>query len=186
MILFLDFDGVLHPLQARDAGFFSCTQHLFELLRRHPEIRVVFSTPWRSDYPFDYLVEFVAVEGDEDLVDRFIGSTPDLSEDPDQVQKLGSRQREIERWLAENEMPGHHWLALDDMPELFGQPLPPNIYIVSPKYGLRENDVEAICATIKQLTAKCFGGRDHIWGYDGQTLTASRWTCDVCGKSKVG
>lgn len=78
---------------------------------------------------------------------------PDLSEDPDQIGNLGSRQREIESWLAENDMADHHWIALDDMPELFVDyaTLSPNIYIVAAKFGLREQDVEGISAMIERL-----------------------------------
>ena len=46
MILFLDFDGVLHP-NSDDSEHFSCAPLLWELLRRHPDVRVVLSTGWR-------------------------------------------------------------------------------------------------------------------------------------------
>ena len=84
MILFLDFDGVLHPFQARDEGYFCCVPHLLEILRQHPEIRVVFSTSWRGEFPFPRLVEFVTADGRENLAHRFIDSTPYLSQNPEQ------------------------------------------------------------------------------------------------------
>ena len=48
MILFLDFDGVLHP-QPNDGAQFSNAPRVWELLARHPEVSIVFSTGWRFE-----------------------------------------------------------------------------------------------------------------------------------------
>ena len=149
MILFLDFDGVLHPLEAEGAELFSCLQKLWTLLRRHPEIEVVFSTAWRSSFPLNTLRKYVTLGGGEDLALRFIATTTDeIDHDSD----LMSRLIECESWLAENAREQEPWIAIDDMAVLFGHHPAANVYIVNPAHGLREHDVEAISALIRRLS----------------------------------
>ena len=149
MILFLDFDGVLHPIEAEGAELFSCLQQLWTLLRRHPEIDVVFSTAWRSRLSLNTLREYVTMDGGEDLAPRFIAATTDkIDHDSD----LESRLIECESWLAENAREQDPWIAIDDMAGLFGHKPAANVYIVNSAHGLREHDVEAISALIRRLS----------------------------------
>ena len=75
MILFLDFDGVLHP-HLRHEPDFCRLPLLWGILRAAPEAKVVFSTSWREVYRPDEMVEFVTYGGGEDLAHRIIGQTP--------------------------------------------------------------------------------------------------------------
>jgi len=147
MILFLDFDGVLHPLHADPDRLFCCAPQLWTILRQHPEIRVVFSTAWRQRLSIRALIDHTLTGGGEDLADRFIGVTPTLDCDED----YQHRRIECESWLAENDHENTPWLALDDMPSLMGFAESPNIYIVNPKHGLRDHDVAAVAARIRKL-----------------------------------
>lgn len=147
MILFLDFDGVLHPLHVEADQLFCCSPHLWTVLRRHPEAKVVFSTSWRGKHPLDDLINFATFGGGEDLAGRFIGITPTLDCDDD----YQHRRRECEAWLADNGREGWPWLALDDMQLLLGFGKSDNVYIVDYRHGLREHDVEAVAARIGRL-----------------------------------
>lgn len=147
MILFLDFDGVLHPLDADADRLFCCAPRLWTILRRHPEARVVFSTAWRQRLAFKALVDYTLLGGGEDLAGRFIDCTPEIDCDDDYQR----RRLECEAWLADNHRESGPWLALDDMPLLMGFGESPNVYIVDYRHGLREHDVAAVAARIGRL-----------------------------------
>lgn len=144
MILFVDFDGVLHP-NCDDAVHFSCAPALWALLRRHPETRVVFSTGWRFERPLDELRRLVCANGGEDLTDRFISATPLLRHDVDER----SREKDCRAWLTANGQEGESWLAIDDMPSLFTRGAA-HFYHVNPRRGLMDYDMERISAVIRR------------------------------------
>ena len=76
MIIFLDFDGVLHSHDIDDDKYlFSRVSLLWQILRGCPGVDVVFSTSWRNTYQFYELIDFVNYGGGEDLEHRFIGTT---------------------------------------------------------------------------------------------------------------
>ena len=62
-----------------------------------------------------------------------------------------SRLIECQAWLAENGRERELWIALDDIPVLFGHKPGNNIYIVNRDHGLRDHDIEAISALIVRL-----------------------------------
>lgn len=152
-VVFLDFDGVLHPmrgtLQAEDVQQFTSVPHLWQLLRTHPGVRVVFSTSWRFHYSLNALRELVTCDGNNDLGCRFIGMTPKLIL-KEKEEKRGIRQRECEAWLAENGMSAVPWLAIDDFASFFDEGCP-NFYLVDAATGLTAQDVTAISARILDL-----------------------------------
>lgn len=145
MILFLDFDGVLHPHlhpHLRHEPDFCRNALLWKILRACSEVQMVFSTSWRGIYSHTELVRFVTNGGGEDLARKFIGSTPRLEREG----VYGRRDLEIQRWLDANEHVGP-WLAIDDIPALFnGNDL--NLYIVDGRNGLTDADVSAIIGRI--------------------------------------
>lgn len=144
-VLFLDFDGVLHP-QPNDGGLFSQSTHLWELLRREAELFVVFSTGWRFEYELEALRNFVCRNGGEDLTSRFIDTTPLLRHPIEE----GSREKDCLAWLSQHPDFGDTWLALDDMPSLFTRGSP-NLYQVNHKKGLMHYDVERISSILKRF-----------------------------------
>ncbi|MBU1689095.1 MAG: hypothetical protein KJ589_17285 [Proteobacteria bacterium] len=153
MILFLDFDGVLHPVgcvDGTDAPLFSRVAALWEILRACPDVRVVFSTSWRELYKFDEMTALVTRDGGEDLVHRFVGSTPNLEAEG----FYGRRNVEIRSWL-EGHDPAVPWLALDDMLELFAgeegeEGDYANLHLVDHQTGLTDADVAEIIAIIER------------------------------------
>lgn len=142
MILFVDFDGVLHP--QNKGAVFSCASVLWALLRQHPELIVVISSSWRWDRSIEDLIRLMTANGGEDLVGRIVGSTPKLRHTKD----AGSRQIECEAWLKANGLSEMAWLALDDMPELF-EANTQNLYQVDARCGLVAADIARISAFLQ-------------------------------------
>jgi hypothetical protein len=120
MVLFIDFDGVLHPRPGpdRDSEPF-CSLHLLEgVLRRAPDAEVVISSSWRERHGIDEMREYFA----EDLRERIVGFTPLFGRDFDAtVSSLRQfpRHAECVAWLSQNRSRETPWLALDDTPEEF-------------------------------------------------------------------
>lgn len=115
MILFLDFDGVLHPISSRivrrEAGTLIIEQDpageplfcrvplLAAVLRDFPEVRIVLSTSWTRYVPNAALLEPL-----EDLADRVIGSLSPY--------ERGTRYDRAKTFIEPFE--GEPWIALED------------------------------------------------------------------------
>lgn len=105
MIIFLDIDGVLHPLLAEPPDHLSCMPRLAGVLRDYPSVRVVISSTWRLTRSFDQLQDLFP----PDLRERVIGVTPQS----DYKDRAGCREWEAMAWLEQNAA-GERWVALDD------------------------------------------------------------------------
>lgn len=112
MILFLDFDGVLHPFLARSSvDAFCYLPRLENVLREFPAVQIVIASTQREAVPLALLVQRFS----PDITARIIGTTPVL-EIHDAGDVAGSRHREILAYLADSDA---NWLALDDDASLF-------------------------------------------------------------------
>ena len=146
MIVFLDFDGVLHPDRSNMAPKF-CRMPLLEAwLRERPVVEVVISSSWREVHPFEELVSFFS----EDLQTRVVGCTPRLQRSSDGGRFVGwaqtsepfglpvfARELECRRWMHSSWEPCRNWAALDDMPELF-EPTCAELVVCDPALGLTQ------------------------------------------------
>ena len=145
MILFLDFDGVLHPyplhVDDQHAELLMHTPLLWSLLRRHPELQVVVSSSWRERFSMDYLVDFLTYGGGEELAGRIAGATPVISH--------LERDRECMAWLESNSHVGTPWLALDDQPALF-RDCQAELYQVNQRTGLTASDLDGISSMVQR------------------------------------
>lgn len=121
-ILFLDFDGVLHPRpifgRPGETDLF-CSLHLLEdVLRQVPQVEVVISSSWREDHPLDEIRQYFS----EDLRDRIVGMTPMPGEDIE-LAPLDlvdfPRHTQCVAWLVRRRSAGTRWLAVDDDAEHF-------------------------------------------------------------------
>ena len=145
MILFLDFDGVLHAGTGQEEdGIFSRRELLWALLRARPEIEVVFSTSWREVSSQDELIYLTTIDGGEDLAHRFIGQTPRQRSEAGRyiAGPVHVRYAEIAIWLCEHGK-GRPWIALDDDRIIF-PPGCPNLVLVDPLKGLQQKDVDEV------------------------------------------
>jgi len=103
-LLFLDFDGVLHPsAQYRLVRHFIWLPKLVWLLERHPDVRVVVHSTWRYDHSDQELRTLLGPLGS-----RFVGSAP-----------RGPRAQAIESVLQANKGVVKHHFVLDDQAEDF-------------------------------------------------------------------
>ena len=117
MILFLDFDGVLHPqfeggMVPEDVAF--CHRYAFEaVMRDFPLVPIVISSTWRLVFDLENLRNRFSA----DIGDRIIGATPSV----ESTRTIGINRREVEilEWLSTNDRHAEPWLALDDAPWLF-------------------------------------------------------------------
>jgi hypothetical protein len=57
-LLFLDFDGVLHPLRSGEAGRFILIPAFEAWVRIHPAIEIVISSTRRQIFPFETIRRF--------------------------------------------------------------------------------------------------------------------------------
>ncbi len=101
LIIFLDFDGVLHPFGSAEKDMFSKVPDFENLLRRHKFTQVVFSTSWISSHSLDNLRSLFS----EDIRGRFIGAIEDTD----------NRGKSCREWLKANELKDCPWIALDDI-----------------------------------------------------------------------
>lgn len=146
MILFLDIDGVLHPFAARHSGsLFTSIEHLWSILERLPDLSVVITSTWRERHALPALVAMLTARGHERFAHRLISVTPDLSDESEYVP--GTRQIEIEAWLAANALVGTRYLILDDIEGEF-RPDCRSLHLVDGTIGLTASDVEAIVARL--------------------------------------
>jgi hypothetical protein len=114
-LLFLDVDGVLHPVGADysfSSRFFSHLPLLEELLREFKSVDIIISSDWRRAESIEQLQRYFSA----DIRHRIIGATPQI--DPN-VAVHHRRQLEIQAWLDGNGRGEAEWVALDDWPLSF-------------------------------------------------------------------
>ncbi|OUM04508.1 HAD domain-containing protein [Variovorax sp. JS1663] len=113
MILFLDFDGVLHPEGEghlpNDGTDFCFLPRLEALLRDFPHVGIVVSSTWRERLSLDELRSFFS----PDIGARIIGATPPPRRDPAGYVHA-RREGEICAWLEAHGGVDQPWVALDD------------------------------------------------------------------------
>ena len=129
MILFLDFDGVLHPdavylergrpVLRADGELFMWSRYLVHVLASAPQIRIVLSTSWARELRFARARDYLPAE----LRPRVIGATwhSGMATD-DEHRPLGrdtwwdtsTRYQQIRRYVDRAGITD--WIALDDQP----------------------------------------------------------------------
>jgi HAD domain in Swiss Army Knife RNA repair proteins len=112
VILFLDFDGVMHPFN--QTNLFCREESLARFLRDFPEVEVVISSSWRETHTLKNMLTFFLT----DLRSRIVGVTP-VIEIRDAADVHSVRLREIKKYLIDTGNQHSRWVALDDTPELF-------------------------------------------------------------------
>jgi hypothetical protein len=128
-LLFLDFDGVLHPLRSGEAGRFACMPAFEVWARSQSALEIVISSTRRQIFPFDTLKRFFSA----DVGVHIIGVTPIVV-----VETEYTRHHEIDLWLREHQRDTARWLALDDSQERF-PPGCPNLVLCDPTRGFNQD-----------------------------------------------
>lgn len=138
-ILFLDFDGVLHPDDAHRDGMFCFMPDFCEVIRSVDpagEMPIVITSMWR----FDSTLAQLRSHFPQDVARQIVGVTQDLIDQPGDSGgwggagvKTGARQREVLHWMRQF-APAGQWLAIDDRSNYFA-PDCPNLFAVPGKYA---------------------------------------------------
>lgn len=117
MILFLDFDGVLHTEPCFDQTKSFCfLPRLESVLRDYPQIKIVISSTWRESRSLEELQNLFS----EDIAKRVVGVTPSWRDFPELFEVNGyQRHTEILIWLRYSAEPWVKWIAIDDKSFLF-------------------------------------------------------------------
>ena len=146
VIIFLDFDGVLHPFPTRSSdGLFSALPIFWKLLDMLPEVSVVITSTWREHHDLSALTDLITANGGERHRDRIVGVTPVIGS-PDVIFQ-GERQDEIEAWITKN-APGSRYVILDDIPDFF-HPGCTQLFLTNYETGLVDDDVPKIIEMIR-------------------------------------
>ena len=139
MLLFLDFDGVLHPVKSNIDDIF-CRVPLLEdfLLHEMPDWNIVLSTSWREPHSLDQLFDFLP----ESLHSRILGTTvadkhPGPKEMDSMLFQRSPRQAQVLYYLRERALNDEHWLALDDSAPDF-EPDTPQLVLCNPTQGITQ------------------------------------------------
>lgn len=120
MIVFLDFDGVLHPENTDSkTELLNRLPLVEEVLREFPRAEIVISSAWRLNWR-DPSVATLEMRKyfSEDIAPRVMGVTPNYiylnrQDAPDGLH-LYQRQWECVMWLRAHRPAGTPWVALDD------------------------------------------------------------------------
>lgn len=155
MILFLDFDGVLHPENPTSRqALLSQLPPLEGVLREFPIVEVVISSTWRLKWA-DHSVATIELRKhfSPDIARQVVGVTPhhlhlDSKLAPDGLY-LYHRHWEIETWLRTHRPPGTSWVALDDRAYTF-RPFLKNLMEIDPTTGLTFEDLQELRRRFKQ------------------------------------
>lgn len=132
-ILFLDFDGVLHPEHCHESKHFCCLPFLEDAARQVPECKVVITSTWRLEQPFEALLQRFS----PDVAAMIEGVTPrygDLTNVPNTLVGY-EREAECHAWLRANDVPHLSWLAVDDRAWLY-RPFCKSLFLVDGRTGL--------------------------------------------------
>ncbi|MES2072734.1 MAG: HAD domain-containing protein [Pseudomonadota bacterium] len=134
-ILFLDFDGVLHPRPKNREWIFCHLPQLEKILAEHPRLYVVIASSWREEYPWDTLVGLFSGA----VRSRVVDMTPWIPG--------ARRQEEVEAWLAVNGFHGT-WMVLDDDQSEF-EPGFPQLFLCQTSIGLDEAIYQRFAAFVR-------------------------------------
>jgi hypothetical protein len=140
-ILFLDFDGVLHPEFCQPSRYFGQLPLLEEYLRSQPEISIVISSTWRLNHSLAALKESFSA----DIAARIVDVTPQfalLSNVPETLVAY-HREAECDAWLRQNQLVASPWLALDDRSWLF-RPFSKHLVLTDGSVGLTVETVDTL------------------------------------------
>lgn len=147
-ILFLDFDGVLHPEHCHQSKHFCCLPILEDALRQVPKCRVVITSTWRLEKPFEALRQRFS----SDVTAMIEGDTPRYCDLTDVPSALVAYQREAEcrAWLWANAVQHLRWVALDDRSWLY-RPFCESLIVVDGATGLTGSTGNQLAARLQQL-----------------------------------
>jgi hypothetical protein len=152
VIIFIDFDGCLHPMPLDKRGALCHVKRVQDILRDFTEVSLVISSSWREVMSVSELVSLFP----EEVGKRIVGITPVLSQDA-----IHLRYAEILAWLLDAGYDGD-WIALDDASHEFPIGCPDLLYC-NPRRGFD-------AAKARELRARLW----HLRGQHGHVNSSDR------------
>lgn len=144
MILFLDFDGVLHSAlnAVGHSDDFIKLPILENWLRQYPEVNIVISSSWREIMRMEALREIFS----EDLRHRVVDACPIIPID----QEINYyRYEEIMTWIKLQKYDGL-WLAIDDATHEF-PPFFDRLVVCQKNIGIDNSVIKKLTVKFKEL-----------------------------------
>lgn len=146
MILFLDFDGVLHPDAAfldkgrpvlrADGELFMWASHLIDALAPHPHVKIVLSTSWVRVRGFSRARDALP----EPLCKRVIGATWHTAIGRDDESYWwwtnATRYQQIVRYVERAKL--ERWIALDDDDAEWAESARHRLILTNPDKGISD------------------------------------------------
>jgi hypothetical protein len=137
-VIFLDFDGVLHPEDCALQEIFCFLPNFCEALRTADSWKktpIVISSLWRHHWTLKQMRNYFP----DDIAGQVVGVTPYMTDaEASRVtdwaryggdqSRVCHRQREVIRWMNLH-APGGRWLAIDDRASYFHKDTP-NLFLV--------------------------------------------------------
>ena len=159
MVLFLDYDGVLHPDPCPDAHrLFENAERLAGALEEFPEVGVVLSTSWRNVRAESELLDPLPAS----LRARVMGFTPRFGEFEATACRIPyRRQAECEQWLLSHDLADCPWWALDDRAYWFA-PYCENLIQCDARWGFDERARAHLTSTLIVARKRIASGVDLL------------------------
>lgn len=162
MIIFLDYDGVMHAIGCESDRLFHHAERFAAVLRDHPDVDVVVSSDWRKDATLSELVAHFPA----DVRNRFIDNT---AVDCAGTQPLRAREAQCCAWLLEHGRVSERWIALEDCPDNFGPDLPGKgaVLFTDPSVGFDDEASLVLCQMIhtEESTTRFLYDRAFLRGW---------------------
>ena len=114
VVVFLDFDGVLHPDPCRRENLFCQLPVVEQVLLEYPKVELVISSSWRNFHP----IQELRLHFSSEFQPRVVGVTPTIEQS--QARWLPGHAPEYQRgwecteWMAAMRPGGARWIAVDD------------------------------------------------------------------------
>jgi len=128
-LIFLDFDGVLHPTSAKPQQWFSCADLLAEVLQGM-QCEIVISSSWRFSHSLAELKELLPIS----LAERVVAATGAAH-----IGKF-ARYTEIQSFVGSR--PNLRWMPLDDCAWDF--PKTSQLIACNPNSGMTRVEAEKV------------------------------------------
>ena len=138
ILLFLDFDGVTHPMMTK-AFNPENMKFLESIVNEHPEIRIVISSSWREEFSLNEIKEMLGAT----VGSRVIGITPVIYDSD--IQAI--RYREVIEYLKITDNEDTKWIAIDDTPMLY-KGADASVIYTDPNYGFTKKEYMEVKALI--------------------------------------
>lgn len=149
MYIFLDFDGVTHPLGKSD---FSSISPLINILDQYQDAKIILSTQWREHTS----LEILKTNFPPQIQERIVGQTPILGQNIPY-----HRFYEILTYNKKHNIEKNQWVALDDNDCLFPQYCK-NLILIKDGKGFNEYYADILKEHLNKISSNLIKKQKNI------------------------